>query len=83
VSVLCPGFTRTEFQERAGAEGERLPGFVWQNAEQVAKAGLDGLERNKAVIVPGAINRITAGFVSVTPGVVSRRTAAALARFYG
>ncbi len=82
VSVLCPGFTRTEFQDRAGAEAEKLPGFVWQSAEDVAKAGLDGLERNKAVIVPGTVNKLTAGLVSVTPGALSRRSAAMLSRFF-
>jgi len=58
VTVLCPGFTHTEFQERANAPASDVPGFMWQEAPEVARAGLDGLERNKAVVIPGAVNKV-------------------------
>ena len=32
VTVLCPGFTHTEFQERADAPAGDVPGFMWQDA---------------------------------------------------
>jgi short-subunit dehydrogenase len=82
VSCLCPGFTRTEFQERAHVEAQKFPDFVWQTAEQVAAAGLSGLEKNRALIVPGALNKVTAGAVGVMPNIVARKSASALARFY-
>ena len=31
--VLCPGFTRTEFQERAGIDSSDIPDFLWQDAD--------------------------------------------------
>ena len=41
VTVIEPGFTRTEFQERAGlTEGAGMPDFVWQSADEVAEATL-------------------------------------------
>ncbi len=83
VTCLCPGFTRTEFQARAGAEADKMPGFVWQSAEEVARAGLDGLDKNKAIVVPGALNKVTAGAVGVLPTTVSRKSAAVLAKFFG
>lgn len=83
VSCLCPGFTRTEFQERANVEAQRMPDFVWQSAEEVAAAGLAGLEKNRAVIVPGAINKLTAGAVGFLPRVAARKSAAAVSRFSG
>jgi hypothetical protein len=80
VSVLAPGFTRTEFQSRADFDPGAVPGYLWQEAEPVARAGLDGLAQNRAVIVPGVWNRITAGIVSVSPSGVSRRVAAAVVK---
>jgi len=76
VSVLAPGFTKTEFQARASFDPKSVPSFLWQEAEPVARAGLDGLAKNKAVIVPGAMNRIAAGLSSVAPFAVTRRAAA-------
>jgi short-subunit dehydrogenase len=75
VSVLAPGFTRTEFQSRAAFDPSSVPSFLWSEAEPVARAGLDGLARNKPVIVPGAANRVAAGLSSVAPFAVSRRVA--------
>jgi short-subunit dehydrogenase len=75
VTVLAPGFTRTEFQERASFDPKSVPGLLWQDAEPVARAGLDGLARNRAVVVSGAINRVAAGLSSVAPYALSRRVA--------
>jgi short-subunit dehydrogenase len=35
-----------------------LPKFIWEDADAVAKAAVDGLASGKAVIVPGVPNRI-------------------------
>jgi short-subunit dehydrogenase len=81
VTALCPGFTRTEFHERGNIDTRRMPSFVWMDAGDVAKAGLDGLEANRAVVVPGAANKVLAGathlgprsFVRSASGMVTRR----------
>ena len=75
ITVVCPGFTRTEFQARAGFDSSKVPGFFWQSAEQVAVGALDAAEHNRAVYVPGALNRVTAGVVSVLPDALTRRVA--------
>lgn len=80
VSASCPGFTRTEFQERAGAADMSLPNFVWQTPEQVASLSLDALDQNKAVFVPGALNKATRLIVDVLPGVVTRKATNVLSR---
>ena len=46
--------SRTPSSRRAPTfDPKSVPGFLWQEAEPVARAGLDGLAKNHAVIVPG------------------------------
>jgi short-subunit dehydrogenase len=80
VTVLCPGFTRTGFQEAANAPASDVPGFMWQEADEVALAGLDGLARNHAVVTPGVVNKTLGAFSEVFPHAVTRRIAGAVIR---
>jgi short-subunit dehydrogenase len=58
VTALCPGPVKTEFVDVAEIpDADRMPGVFWANADEVAEAGLRGLERNKRVVIPGALNR--------------------------
>src|SRR4029079_2277484 len=59
--VLCPGFTRTEFQQRAGIDSSEVPNFLWQDPSTVVEAALAAFRKGKAVCVPGGLNRVTAG----------------------
>jgi short-subunit dehydrogenase len=54
VQALCPGFTRTRFQERAGVDPGTVPRFAWMTAEAVVDASLASLARGELVCVPGA-----------------------------
>jgi short-subunit dehydrogenase len=64
VTVLCPGPVDTEFAESAGFEGTEaeaaLPRFMWLPAEAVATAAVDGLDRGRAVVIPGVANHLGA-----------------------
>jgi uncharacterized protein len=75
ITALCPGFTRTPFIEAAGAESEasKIPGFLWQEAEPVAVAGVDAVSRGRAKVVSGPVNQLTTLVSSLTPSTVSRR----------
>jgi uncharacterized protein len=75
VTLVCPGFTRTEFQEHAGIDSSKVPGFLWQSAEEVAAGALTALDHDRAVYVPGTLNRMTAAVVSVLPDALTRRVA--------
>lgn len=75
VTALCPGYTRTEFHDRAGWHVDGLPDAVWGRAEDVARAGVDGLLADRAVVVPGAANAALAGLTQVVPSVLSRKVA--------
>jgi len=78
--VLCPGFTRTEFQDRAGVDSSGVPDFLWQDATTVVDHALASFAKGRAVCLPGALNQATAGFSAVMPAGVSRRVAGAIMR---
>jgi short-subunit dehydrogenase len=65
VTALCPGATRTEFEETASAQDTRL--FHWtkpMEASVVARAGYRGMQRGCGVVVPGLLNK----FLAISPG---------------
>lgn len=76
VTVLCPGFTDTEFQDRGGFDRNGVPKAAWMSAEQVAAAGLSALNRNQAMCVPGVPNKLLAASTHVMPRGMVRRVAA-------
>ena len=76
VSALCPGPTATEFGVAAGYEGAQLRRFS-ADARGVVEAGLAGLERNRAVVVPGLSNKATAQAHRFLSRAVMRRIVAA------
>jgi hypothetical protein len=81
VTVLEPGFTRTEFQVRAGLTRDAgMPEFVWMAAEDVAAAGLEGARAGKAIVVPGLGYQVTAGLAGVLPRAPRRRIVGLTAR---
>ena len=69
VSALCPGLTKTEFQSVSNTEGYQtsFPGFVWTTVEEVAAAGLSGVAKGRAVIVPGPLYKGLAAASGITP----------------
>jgi short-subunit dehydrogenase len=75
VTVLHPGLTRTEFQQRGGYS-IGLPDMFWQSADVVAAAGLEALRGGAAVEVPGWHNKILVSSVRVMPMALQRFAAA-------
>jgi hypothetical protein len=80
VMLVCPGYTHTEFHERAGLGPSNLPELVWQTADEVVSTALRDLDRHRSVSVPGWINKVVGAASSVTPAVVSRRVAGIVVR---
>jgi short-subunit dehydrogenase len=73
VQALCPGFTRTRFQERAGVDPSTVPGFAWMEAESVVDASLASLEKGEVISVPGLGYRVLSWVGSAAPRGVFRR----------
>jgi short-subunit dehydrogenase len=59
ITSLCPGFTHTEFGEAAGAEEEEqaLPEFLFQDAPDVARCGIEAMIAGRRSAIPGLHNR--------------------------
>jgi short-subunit dehydrogenase len=68
-TALCPGPVRTEFVEVAemGEVESTTPSFLWMSAEECARIAIRGMERGRRVVVPGALNRLTAVSGHYTP----------------
>ena len=77
VTALCPGYTHTEFHQRAGMDMHGVPGWLWLDAPDVAAAGVRACEQGKALSVPGAIYRGLTGLGDVLPRSLVRRLAGA------
>lgn len=59
VTCLCPGFTHTEFPETAEAAGAEstIPDFLWMEAPEVARVGIDAMAAGRRTVIPGLKNR--------------------------
>ena len=60
VSALCPGPTATEFGEVAGFGPSNPSSKLAAASGPVVAAGLEGIEKNRAIIIPGLMNKATA-----------------------
>jgi short-subunit dehydrogenase len=80
VQLLCPGFTRTEFQEVAGFQSEDIPGFAWMSAEAVVAASVEGLRKGELIVIPGAGNKVMGALFRAAPSALARRVGGALLR---
>ena len=78
VSCLCPGPTRTEFDEVAGFGGNGAFDRLAMGAAEVVEIGLDGLDKDKAVVIAGLVNKIGAWSTRFAPRSTVRRIAGAI-----
>ncbi|WP_377639921.1 SDR family NAD(P)-dependent oxidoreductase [Oryzobacter terrae] len=67
VTALCPGFTRTEFHERARMEVSALPASWWLDADDVVAQALQDVASGKVVSVPGAQWKLITTAIRATP----------------
>ncbi len=52
VTALCPGYTATEFHERANYAMGRLPKFMWLNADALAAEAWRDANKGRAISIP-------------------------------
>ena len=78
VLCVCPGFTRTEFQQKADVDTHLLPELAWMTADAVADQAVRAVGR-RTVLVNGMMNSVMASSMRFVPrGMVARMVAGLL-----
>lgn len=67
VTCLCPGPTRTEFQDRAGASKTKLFSSRAMEAREVAEIGFAAMEAGKPLAIAGRMNALMAFLTRFAP----------------
>lgn len=67
VSALCPGFTKTEFHQRAKMKMDGLPEFMWLDADSLVQKSWRDALRGKAVSVPGWQYKVLVFVIKAAP----------------
>jgi short-subunit dehydrogenase len=65
--ALCPGYTRTEFHERAGINVSKTPDWMWLDAADVVRVGLRDLRRGRMICVPNWKYKVAAAAMRHLP----------------
>jgi uncharacterized protein len=78
VMALCPGPTRTEFQDVAGVNETGVPSFAYMDAKTVVAQALASAKRGKSVRINGIINSVMAQSTRFTPRALVARIAGAM-----
>jgi uncharacterized protein len=77
VTALCPGPVATEFDRVAQRSSSKRPypnpGFAYVAVEDVVRAGLEAVKRDKPLVVPGIVMKIAMLLVRLTPMAILRR----------
>ena len=76
VCAVCPGFTYSEFHDVVGtrAKVSGMPAWMWSKAGDVAREGIDAMERGEIVFVAGRLNRFIKTLFKLVPDRMALRT---------
>ncbi|HEY2389026.1 MAG TPA: SDR family oxidoreductase [Candidatus Binatia bacterium] len=77
VLALCPGATKTEFQDVAGVS-EQVPEFTYMSAEAVVGQAIAAANAGKRTLIPGWMNKTLAVTTRMTPRSVLARIAGSM-----
>ena len=72
VTAICPGFTRTEFHDRAKADMSGTPSWLWLDADRVVAEGLADARAGVVISVPSKRYKALLLLVKVLPRSVVR-----------
>ncbi len=79
-TALCPGFVRSEFQQRAKIDVSYLPGWAWLDADRLVAGCLSDVRRGRAVSVPSLRYKAAVFFLRHCPLRLARAIAARRSR---
>ena len=83
-TAVCPGFTWSEFHDVTGTRDRmnKMPGFLWLKAEDVARDGYDAVMKGRSVVVNGAIYRFLVWLNGAMPRTISNWVSGLAGRRY-
>ncbi len=81
--ALCPGFTRTEFHQRAGMGTSNIPAWGWLSAERVVNEAMRDLARGRSLSVPGKRYKLVVALARLLPSGGLGKVSSKAARTYG
>ena len=67
VTCLCPGYTATDFQSRAGIDPALAANVPTMSAMAVAEDGYRGLMAGRRRVTPGLMNRLAVALLPLVP----------------
>ncbi len=67
VTAVCPGFTHTEFHERAAADMSDVPARMWLEAADVVREALDDTFAGKPISIPSRRYKTLSGVARTLP----------------
>ena len=67
VGVVAPGFTRTEFHERANMSTESIPNWMWISTHLVVKESIKAVLKGKAIVIPHIKYKLLFLFLRLMP----------------
>ena len=79
ILCVCPGFTRTEFQDKAVVDTSGVPSFAWMSADAVADEAVRAVGRGP-VLVNGMMNSVMATMIRFVPRQLTNRLVASFLR---
>lgn len=75
VTALCPGPVPTEFGDVSGMKVPKRFDAMSVTAEAAARAGFDGFQAGKPIVIPGSVPRLGAALGHMAPRGLKRRIA--------
>lgn len=73
ISVLCPGPTKTEFDQKANVVSSKIRDKMMMDAKKVAQCAIKGLFNNKTVIIPGMVNKCCVFASNIVPRSITNK----------
>lgn len=80
VMALCPGLTRTEFQQVAHVNRSDFPSFAFMDAKTVVEQAIASAKRGKRLKVTGLMNLVMMESTRIAPRALVARIAGAMFR---
>lgn len=79
-TAVCPGYTRTEFHQRAGQDTSSTPDVLWLDAREVVAKAIADADRGRVLSVPGLAYRALGVAARTAPRAWVRRASALAVR---